>query len=359
MYGKHIVTDSGVYSIDKLIVEVWFPPCTPWDGEILKTTFELQGLKYFADYGLGTFEEKKLEGKMWLTHRFRYVMPQCESGVIVELLERRMKGRMASGKKDEDGEPTGEKVSVSLGSQYGVRIQFNPNKHLESPIIRRFFDWYHDVGPSDMGLEPFWRWRRVDYAFDVAKGMEELLLLSRKEEAYQYGTRYYGRRGKNGHTRMYDKQKEYNRHVFHKDKLTAPLTRFEWEQHNEQDLTFDTPLYLGELPPRMPWLRFIKLEEMNHCLDTLDRRTKKKIKESCFQAIPFDTTLFDRLLEEYREEFGLDLSRHGMTLKEYMDKSQQESLERFNEETDTAELESEFYNNRPAKSGGTEDEGPV
>lgn len=328
LYGKHITTDSGTYSIDKLIVEIWFG-MELVSKEYLSTLFELYGWKY---YGL-QWEKKEIDSAMWLTHRYRFWQNDCDTSVVLELLERKVMEKWRTNKVDEDGDFTGKIVVTKRlkGYDRGVRIQFNPNKHLNHVIVKKFFDWYNTISNQalikfEINMAPQWRWRRVDYAFDVPDCMDNLVLLSRKEEAYQYTTRYYGRRGKNGHTRMYDKKEEVNRHSFG-EKLTEPLTRFEWEQHNEQDITFDKPLRLGEIPGKLQWLRFIKLGELNACLKTLDKRTAKKVKENCFQEIPFDTSNFEKLLQEYQQEFGLPDNRHFVTFGEYSKMSSDEKAD--------------------------------
>ena len=411
LYGKHITTESGTYSIDKLIVEIWFPFKTI-TKEILAGTFENVGLQsYIQQFGPGSFEKKKIETVMWLTDRYRYVMPESETSVVIELLERAVVDRLRETIKDDDGNiEKGKLIKMNLGPQFGVRIQFNPNKHMEHPIIQRFFRWYKEIGDVDyqtwylnkgerckgpmFPYAPKWRWRRVDFAFDVLL-KKKVCLLSRKREAYQYHTRYYGERGKNGHTRVYDKVVEYNRHIFHKkEPLTKPLTRIEWEQHNEQDITFDVPLLFGDIPDKLRWLRFIKLGELNGCLNTLDKRTKKKIKDNCFLPIPFNPENFGRLLKEYQEEFGLKDGRHhktgretdiatpeqleqwrteywqdvqqvtgfdGVGLEREKDAAEQQTENLYElletlggglPETDTEDLEREFYNNSPIKVNG-------
>lgn len=373
LYGKHIITDGGTYSIDKLIVELWFD-LNQVEQSMLITSFDLLGYK---ECGY-SWEKKEIDSATWLTHRYRFSVPKCDTGIIVEMLERKVKQVHHYFEFDEDGDRTGKtKTEVDvLGNQYGVRIQFNPNKHLASPVITRFFDWYKRMSDAFLmkgwTYPVHWRWRRVDYAFDVPLGMDEVCLLSRKEEAYQYTTRYYGKRGKNGHTRVYDKRAEYNRHPNNTPRMKEVLTRFEWEQHSEQDVTFDKPLIYGDIPKQYQWLRFIKLGELNACLKTLDKRTRKKIKDNCFREIPFDTGIFDKLLKEYQEDFGLQDDRHWIKWvdEDLLTDEERENclsvwrmdanmvklkmLAELNDLPDTENLEREFYNNSPIKVVGAD-----
>lgn len=313
-YGKYVDTESGRYSIDKLLVETWLPRSFDNKFDQLRITFQELGFRIRHE-GFN-FQLRDFESKMWVQSRFRFIHDDWDSGVIVELLRRSIIVHVPH--IDEEGETVSVRVS---DFQYGVRIMFNPNKHYPSPPVNLYFQWFAGLQDEDGA---FWRIRRVDFAFDVAADPLEVLMVSRKEASYYRGTRYFGIRGKTGYTRIYDKAK--------REKVSGKLTRFEWEQFNEEDFTFDPPLMLGDLPKGYTWLKYVKFECINECLADMDKRTRAKVKQ-CFQPIPFDPDHFRELLDDYILALGLRRDRHQLSYAEYLDLAAAE----------ISDMEKEFY----------------
>lgn len=150
---------------------------------------------------------------------------------------------------------------------------------------------------------------RIDYAMDVPEPIKKFYVLSRKIETYYGSTRYYGVQGLTGRLRVYDKRKEQ------KDKekkdIGHELTRFEWEQRGNRDFnfTFDkiNRFDPDKVSSALGLLRFVQPELINHALATLDKRTRKKLKEEAFQPLEVSQNAFETLLSEYFEEYKLPM----------------------------------------------------
>lgn len=150
---------------------------------------------------------------------------------------------------------------------------------------------------------------RIDYAMDVPEPIKNFYVLSRKMETYYGSTRYYGVQGLTGRLRVYDKRKEQ------KDKekkdIGYELTRFEWEQRGNRDFnfTFDkiTRLDFSKVSPAVALVQFVEPERINEALQTLNYRTRKKLKDEAFQPMEVSKNAFEALLNEYFEEYKLPM----------------------------------------------------
>ena len=290
-YGKHVTTEFGTYSIDKIGLEIYLGNVS---SELMSRIDRAQmnlGAHYIGilhgDFQSGVSSRNAMVAK-W----YGYRMPKMRSGVIVEIIQPGSKPD-ALAKFDTDHNQVNKHFCLE---GVGLRLWFNPNKHWGDPAIEKFLKNVDQLG--DRALMKTWRLRRVDYAFDVPLNPFEVVLISQKEESFFRGTRYYGIRQRTGYTRVYDKSKEAG--------LTEKLTRFEWEQHKGEDFKLDFPMLIGDLPRGYEWLKYVKFEYINECLADMDKRTRKKIKENCFQQIPVDFSIFKRLLNEYVKEMRLD-----------------------------------------------------
>lgn len=322
MYGKSIKTESGTYSIDKLTFEFWLP----YDQAMLENMLSLTGVKYLAGGygGFNSWDKHFVSG--WTCKYFTFSPKGVEGSIVVQLIKRKYFVSI-SPVEDSDGELVSSGAKIPQ-EQFGIRVQLNPNKHL----VDKFFTSLLDQLKNGFLKDYSWKLARVDYAFDVPLPFSDVCLLTQKTEGY-YGstTRYYGIRSHTGYTRVYDKAL--------KESLDSSLTRFEWEQHREQPLKFDVPLTFGLIPDRLQWLRFIRLEQLNDCLCSLDKRTRKKVRENCFKPIPFDPDFFQQLLAEYLFDFGFDEFNH---IKSGVEVVKRAELESSLAEPD-ADLEKLFY----------------
>ena len=94
-----------------------------------------------------------------------------------------------------------------------VKLEVNPNKHYNNPILNQIQDMLKEITAEA-------RLVKYDYCIDIpVKPNEVEVFGTRKEQGLYKGTRYYGQRNKNGYCKIYDKQKE--------QKLETPLTRVE------------------------------------------------------------------------------------------------------------------------------------
>lgn len=335
MYGKTIKTESGTYSIDKLTFEFWLD----LNQDQLEAMLDLTGFKYTSErYGnFKSWPKRFLSG--WTCKYYAFSPKDVEGSIVVQLMKR-VNFIQVTPTYDDEGEQLTNGAAVPT-DQFGIRVQLNPNKHLSDKFFVSLLSQLKDGFLKDYS----WKLARVDYAFDVPLDFDDVCLLTQKTEGY-YGdtTRYYGLRSHNGYTRLYDKSRKEN--------IPGSLTRFEWEQHREQSLKFDIPLSFGLIPERLQWLRFIRLEQLNDCLKSLDKRTRKKVRENCFKPIPFDPDNFNLLLADYLFDFGLDERNHI--------KSGVEDLKRYEIEQSLLEadndLEKLFYFRAPDPEASPESE---
>lgn len=149
------------------------------------------------------------------------------------------------------------------------------------------------------------RIRRVDYAVDVPCEYDSLYVYSRKNESHFKSTRYYGDAKSTGRLRVYDKTLERLQKA--KIKLNKQITRCEWIQRNEKPFTYDRVgiMDFSGLSGAVSILSLVPPENLNEGLRRLNPKTRKKVIDTCFKPLDLDISLFEQLLNEYREEFFL------------------------------------------------------
>lgn len=160
-----------------------------------------------------------------------------------------------------------------------LRVEFNPNKYLNSPVVSRLRKFFSEWCESGYLV-------KFDYAVDVPCVNDNIAVYSRKEPGLFKGTRYYGQRNKHGRLKIYDKKSESD--------LPADTTRVEWTFCSDKPIVFDDVRWLtqgpkplpdvSELSPQTYTLARLILENINlggdprRCLSFLDYRTQKKLE---------------------------------------------------------------------------------
>lgn len=187
-------------------------------------------------------------------------------------------------------------------------LNFNPNTvHLASDdTAAKCLQWILFYLRVSVALYNV-RVRRVDYAFDVPCEYDSLYVYSRKNESHYKSTRYYGDAKCTGRLRVYDKTLERLQKA--KIKLGKQITRCEWIQRNEKPFTYDSLgiMDFSGLSGAVSLLSLIPPENLNEAMRRLNPKTRKKVRETCFKPLDLDTSLFELLLKEYREEYGLGM----------------------------------------------------
>lgn len=92
-----------------------------------------------------------------------------------------------------------------------------------------------------------------------------------------------------------------------KIKLDKQITRCEWIQRNEKPFTFDSIgiMDFSGLSGAVSLLSLIPPENLNEGMRRLNPKTRKRVRETCFKPLDLDISLFDQLLNEYKEEYFL------------------------------------------------------
>lgn len=183
---------------------------------------------------------------------------------------------------------------------YSIVLEFNPNKHYDIPIIHGLINYLKIA----FGIWFCWSSARIDYALDIPYSISDVRLLSRKESSCYLGTYYFGQRGQNGYTRVYDKRKQM-REVFRID-IGTEITRIEWESCKGADVCYDVPYVIKDLG-KHEVLRFVPMDAWPAALRTFDARTASKIKKSCLEVIPFDPSYFLTLRDALFKHLGLSM----------------------------------------------------
>lgn len=197
-----------------------------------------------------------------------------------------------------------------------LRIEFNPNKHMDKPIIIDLFTWIYKIY-GDALL------RKYDFAIDVKCKKEDLQVFgSRKEKGLCKGTRYYGQRNKDGYCKIYDKQVESD--------LPYNLTRIEHTfvhnkkgSHKKQGVSFEN-IYVKDVDKDKVKFKSKSMNTLfeicllcdaNHIdyidkLDLLDKRYKKDIIEALhgcsYKKIDIDMALHDKLIDDVYRIFHIN-----------------------------------------------------
>lgn len=182
-----------------------------------------------------------------------------------------------------------------------LRISFNPN-HCTNSVILAFLLRFVCINCSVISF----RVSRCDFTYDIPVHPDSVMVLTRKNEGHLKSTRYYGVRGSSGYLRVYDKRLEEKSRL-KDDVLHHDLTRLEWEERNELTFNFDQfsiPDF-SSLSGTLALFKYVSPENYNAALFELDKRTRKKLKDSVFNPYPFDPSIFFHLKEEYLRDFGL------------------------------------------------------
>lgn len=185
-------------------------------------------------------------------------------------------------------------------------LNFNPNTvHLANDDTAvKCLQWLLSYLRASVALYNV-RIRRVDYTFDVPCEYDSLYVYSRKNESHYKSTRYYGDAKCTGRLRVYDKTLERMQKA--KIKLDKQITRCEWIQRNEKPFTFDSIgiMDFSGLSGAVSLLSLIPPENLNEGMRRLNPKTRKRVRETCFKPLDLDISLFDQLLNEYKEEYFL------------------------------------------------------
>lgn len=216
---------------------------------------------------------------------------------------------------------------------YSLLLEFNPNKHMDNPMVIPLIRLIQDVlGQDRSGF--CWSLNRLDYALDIPRPISEVRLLSRKQGSSYLGTYYFGVRGQTGYTRIYDKRKECidKKDVYGFD-IGREVTRVEYELHKGTPFHMDPPFLLGDLG-RYEMLRYVPMNDWAAALRTLHHNTAAKIKKQCLIPVPFDPTIFDGLQQRL-------LDRLGLTAETNCDHAEKRALDAYEVERDAQALELE------------------
>lgn len=196
-----------------------------------------------------------------------------------------------------------------------IRIEFNPNKHIDKPIIIDLFSWIYEIY-GDAIL------RKYDFAIDIKCKKEDVQIIgSRKEKGLYKGTRYYGQRNKDGYCKIYDKKEEAD--------LGYDLTRVEHTfvhnkkgDHKKQGVSFEN-IYVKQVsddiklknPTSQALYEMCLLCKANNIdfdniLDILDKRKKREIIEAlqggAYKKIDVDMELHDKLIDDVYTIFHIN-----------------------------------------------------
>lgn len=204
---------------------------------------------------------------------------------------------------------------------YSLLVEFNPNKHdmeLVLALINRI--------KSSMAGWFVWHNTRLDYALDIPYPISDVRLLTRKSPSCYEGTYYFGRRGKSGYTRVYDKRKQLI--DTQRIDIGREVTRLEWESRAGDPISMDPPFIIKDLG-NYEILRFVSMSDWPAALQTLDSRTAAKIRKSGLAAIDVDQAVFDGLRDQLFGYLGLDPADcHDHYEREKLREDESEDLEK-------------------------------
>lgn len=204
---------------------------------------------------------------------------------------------------------------------YSLLMEFNPNKHMDNPVILDL------IGTLKVGLCEYFVWHntRMDFALDIPYPIKDVRLLTRKVASCYEGTYYFGSRGKSGYTRVYDKRKQLI-DVYRQD-IGREVTRIEWESRSGDPVYMDHPHIIGDLG-RYEVLRFVAMSDWPAALKTFDAHTAAKIRRS-LTPIEVDQTVFDKLSADLLAYLGLDpAANHDHYERDKLHESDSEDLEK-------------------------------
>lgn len=291
-YGRCVDRDGLIYSIDKFRPR-FYAPLTNFKPDNIKSVLDGLAAAWF-----GKMQIKKGEGRVGST-----VYWWSFDGVLVSLCKRDTWLKMVSNDPyfDEDnvtvlGYDT-RSVTVKNGPQYTILLEFNPNKHMQNPVLSLILDKLREVPNLT------WDNTRCDYTLDIQCHIDHVRLLSRKMGSCFMGTYYFGQRGQSGYTRVYDKRKEMREKYC--VELGHDVTRIEWEIRGHKPVVLDQPYMLGYLG-NFEVLRYVPMDRWMDALRTYDPRTSKKIKQTALIQYPFDRSVYDEMYRQLVKDLGLD-----------------------------------------------------
>lgn len=291
MYFKYLKDGDCTYSIDRFTFDFYFLPESGLH-DLLKTSLDLLVLGFRQKMNVQDFSTKRL-GFEKLVYQFDYLH--------IELWERENTVTLTRYNSEVDEYL---KAFVSGEKQCVLRLDFNPNKCENNKPLQQILRF---LSSTD---RPFvFSVSRIDFAFDVPESINNFYVLSRKMEGFVGSTRYYGSRCLSGYLRVYDKRKEQ----IDKDKndLGYDLTRFEWVQKGNRDFnfTFDAimRLHFDGVYSTAALIQFVDPALINHALNTLNYRTRKKLKEDAFEPLEVRKELFENLLQMYFDFYKLPM----------------------------------------------------
>ncbi len=292
VYNRHKIDHDMVYSIDYLQID--FHPI----GYTPEKQFQLI-LDSFENLAVTQFQKQKIEkGKKQFKD---YEMQWWQFGHFhVETWR--------IGKGTNEGRVT-------------VRFAFNPNKCTDNEALRIAMNYFSEH-------EYMWHLTRVDYTVDVVGNIDEFYVLTRKTEHNYSSTRYYGVRGTSGYLRVYDKREEVKQKE--KEDIGIELTRFEWEQRGNRDLDFAFDSFsrmdMDGLDASSRVLKYVAPEYLNAALGEFERHARNRIKKKLFDPIQPKKELFEQLLREYQDEYGL-CSMRAYTQEQISEQAEKRMLE--------------------------------
>lgn len=205
---------------------------------------------------------------------------------------------------------------------YSLLLEFNPNKHMDNPVILDLIN----VLKEGFGEFFVWHNTRMDYALDIPFPISDVRLLTRKVGSSYMGTYYFGARGSSGYTRVYDKRKE----LIEKQRMDIgrEVTRIEWESRSGDPIHMDFPFIIHDLGQHEV-LRYVSMSDWPAALKTFNERTASKIRKNCLRAVDVDPTIFDRLAGALLFDLGLAAdTNHDHYERERLVEVDMESLER-------------------------------
>lgn len=291
MYFKCLKDGDCTYSIDRFTFDFYFLPESGLH-DLLKTSLDLLALGFRQQMNVQYFSTKRL-GFEKLVYQFDHLH--------IELWERENTVTLTRYNSEDDEYL---KAFVSGVKQCVLRLDFNPNKCENNKPLQQIMYYLSSTE------RPFvFSVSRIDYAFDVPESINNFYVLSRKMEGFVGSTRYYGSRYLSGYLRVYDKRQEQIDKE--KNDLGFDLTRFEWVQKGNRDFnfTFDAimRLHFDGVYSTAALIRFVDPALINHALNTLNYRTRKKLKEEVFEPLEVRKELFEYLLQMYFDFYKLPM----------------------------------------------------
>lgn len=258
LYSKYIVDPkSCTHSIDNLVVE--------YVVKSFRTETVLDELsKIFADTIPGWERDKNCKERLPACTKYQFFRSAIWGGGY----------SIQYGHYQDFDKLTREWTEYPL-----LRVKFNPNKWMNSPVFARLIAWL-DAWCDNGVIVKF------DYAVDVPARLSDIQVYSRKEPGLYKGTRYYGQRNKHGRLKIYDKEEESN--------LDVVTSRVEWTFCLNKPIVFDDVMWITNGPAPLPDVTELGSQSYSlarmiltirslggdprEALSLLDYRTQKKLE---------------------------------------------------------------------------------